>query len=679
MEEKRICKMKKGDTRPTGRPTPATSHPPGHCPKGWLESSRKCFLVVFLDKVNGLRYYEARRSCRSLNLMSDLATIESAEETSLIVSRAVAVGDTDGLWFGLFRRNYLSDWLWYDNSPINLDRYSNWNRKPEKQTRAYISLFDNYFARVGQWVGHSYGRMGYVCSMKKSDIELMSTTPQKKTVCQRGEFLGDGCYTIQNEKKTWNEALTSCKNYNMNLASIHTVSLTERLKVYIRNTEKYYWIGLNKFNYTEPFLWSDNSVYIYRNWHRVSRDNRYNNCVAISPNAKWRAFNCSTQLESICKKSFGVLPTVPPQIDGTCPDPNQPYWLKYGKYCYLFPYNEVSSYEEALETCSRISSGLAVPVTIHDMSEQFLITRRIQHLEKVWIGLTRESSNQPYRWVDNTSVTFEFWRKYDVGRGDCVALTNDKNVRMPGRWIKQPCSLPDNKKIGFACKTLTIPYPTTPIPGRGKCPPKFSNEDNWEIFGEKCLLFVKSHFADYKLATRICRRVNGTLAEIKTYDENCFIEQQAKKHLPFYIKGLWIGLRRRKNGQYLWETGDKFHFDYFYYKDDRKGNCTVLNTTVHGYWKSHRCSKNHFPFVCQTDLLKDSPKLPTTTKKPTSSKVGLIIGITIGICSLIAIFGGLIYKWKTSARVQTNTNPGGDNNSFPKKIQMSKCQNEESC
>ncbi|CAD5125646.1 DgyrCDS13848 [Dimorphilus gyrociliatus] len=650
-----ICKVKKGE-KPTPKPTTNPTPLKGYCPKSWIGSSEKCFRIVFLDENNGLSWNEAQNKCRTLNPASDLATINSFEENLLITSKMINTDLNNGIWFGLHEPigTGNAEWVWSDNSPRRTDDdYGNWyDGEPTLyKYYAYLSTFgpDDSSLKEGMWQTSSgrSDKKGYVCSMKKTQSDLLST-PIVKTKCEKGKFLGDGCYNMQNKVHTWAQALNSCKNQKMNLASIHSEMLNAALTFHIVHSDKYYWIGMNSVNSNGTFLWSDGSVVVYTKWEETPENKE--KCVAISSTGKWKSLSCNEKLPSICKTPYGLMLTTPSYVNGLCPDPNQGTWIGRGSYCYLFSERnwEARSFLEAKQRCVRLGSRHASLMSVHDITEQAWLTETIKAKysrdESLWLGIHRRSPNHPYKWSDYTPLSYENWADNHPTSENCAVLKVEKDKRITGFWESTPCK--SRSKIKYACKVRKLLYPTTPVPVKGRCPQKPSNEDVWEIFGDKCLLFGKSHMVDYKEALRDCTRAGATLAEIESFEENYFIKQYAEKHIPSFQEGVWIGMRRRNRSGYIWESGKLPAFEFWYHNDRKKRDCVTLNLTKHGYWTSQSCTGRYFPYVCQTQLLLDPTQKPTVSLS-TASKIGLGIGITIALGLVVSVFAAIIYKWKS--------------------------------
>ncbi|CAD5126315.1 DgyrCDS14468 [Dimorphilus gyrociliatus] len=254
--------------------------------------------------------------------------------------------------------------------------------------------------------------------------------------------------------------------------------------------------------------------------------------------------------------------------------------------------------------------------------------------EEHGVDLNRQSAFHSFTWMDDSPVTFEYWRKPDSNDGNCAVITFN----------------PEQRRTGFWSKSKYI--------------------DVWELYGNKCFLFPSAKYEDYQQAAQFCRRVSGTLAEIRTFEENTFIEKYAKKYFLSFIKGLWIGLRKTNTSNYIWQSGNKPEFEYWYDLDDKKGNCVSLNTSLYGHWTSHSCDGKYFPFVCQVDVIKADSSGMTI-----GAKVGLGIGIAIGVFILIGTFGGVSYK-RQSSRESPKKIFHNRASSFGSTTEMSKYYNE---
>ena len=85
--------------------------------------------------------------------------------------------------------------------------------------------------------------------------------------CREG-FLGfrNKCYKFSTEKKTWNEAITACRNLvgNCDLVKINDVAENDFVtkKASPHNT----WIGLNDIKKEGRSTWADGSTAIFTQW-----------------------------------------------------------------------------------------------------------------------------------------------------------------------------------------------------------------------------------------------------------------------------------------------------------------------------------------------------------------------------------------------------------------------------
>ena len=79
----------------------------------------------------------------------------------------------------------------------------------------------------------------------------------------------------------------------------------------------------------------------------------------------------------------------------------------------------------------------------------FLFSQLINVKEPLWIGFNDIQAERQFRWTDQSSVTFTYWRRGRYGgyrySDDCVLMLG--YGKQDGRWTDVGCSL----EHGFIC------------------------------------------------------------------------------------------------------------------------------------------------------------------------------------------------------------------------------------
>lgn len=391
----------------------------------------------------------------------------------------------------------------------------------------------------------------------------------------------------------------------MNLASIHSYPANAGSNFLTHGKKDLYWIGLTSVGGNKTFFWDDRSDVTYTNWESTPDNNE--KCVAlVSASGAWKTVDCNLQLPSICKSTLNPPRTTPVvETEGSCPDSSvSGDWLKRGSHCYYFSKTKeiATSFSEVSRICIKHGNRHTTPVSIVDDGEQSFITtelmkRQNENKISVWLGLIRSADTLNFHWRDESPLTFERWDKDEPKRGRCAQMTVDRSQRETGFWQSAQCS---DDKFEIMCKTKKINSPPTPNPVSYKCPKKPHDQDEWEIFGNKCFLFGKFHMLNYDDALNDCKKVGGSLAEINSQDENLFLTIKGKIHFAFNWQRVWIGLKKVNGTLYRWLSGRDIEFHNWHQSDTRREDCVIMDNDQDGTWKTDICEERRFPYVCQT-------------------------------------------------------------------------------
>jgi hypothetical protein len=163
---------------------------------------------------------------------------------------------------------------------------------------------------------------------------------------------GKNCYKVYNNRKTWFNANSYCRNVdNANLVSI--TDQFESALIHLLTVSKTSgdpWIGLTTFAGDLTWTWTDGRRNTFTNWGNITGITEiFSKCVYVQDSdGKWSATSCADKKPFICKISKEPIPMVPVIPNGYCEGDG---WRERGNKCFKAVLNYYKSFQEAKADC----------------------------------------------------------------------------------------------------------------------------------------------------------------------------------------------------------------------------------------------------------------------------------------------------------------------------------------
>ncbi|XP_030055361.1 macrophage mannose receptor 1 [Microcaecilia unicolor] len=587
----------------------------GFCPdtsisdSWWVEDS----LVGISYQINSqaaLTWHQARQSCKQMN--SELLSIVEVHEQTYLTGLTNRLGTA--LWIGLNSLNVNSGWQWSGNSPF---RFLNWvPGYPTAEPRKTCVVLNP--ERNAKWENRACDqKLGYICKRRKN-VSIPTEVPPESDIAIKCPHLwmpyAGYCYVIYREAKIWQEASSSCRKEDAELASVHNVEEFSFVlsQLGYQPTDEL-WIGLNDLKIQMYFEWIDGTPVTYTKWlleEPSHRNNRQEDCVAMKgQDGYWSDNMCEKKLGYICKRKPLQMAAGEVEIEPGC----KKGWKRHGLYCYLISQTAETFYEANI-TCGNHKAFL---VTVENRYEQAYLTSLIglKPVKYFWIGLSNVEDKETFKWTNGEKVIFSHWNARMPGRNPgCVVMSTGI---AGGLWDVINCT----EKAKFICKEwaegVTPPPPptTTPMP---KCP------EDWNTSNQISTCFKiykkdKTEKMSWFEAQEFCRALGGDLATIDNKDKEA-VMTQISSHSGYY-SDFWIGLINvDPETGFTWSDGSPVSYTNWAYGEPNNYNGVELCGEVTNYsdlmWNDRHC-EHPLDFSCQIQkgaTLKPEPTKPSSSK-----------------------------------------------------------------
>ncbi|XP_053332755.1 macrophage mannose receptor 1-like [Clarias gariepinus] len=285
------------------------------------------------------------------------------------------------------------------------------------------SLADQTFYKDGDtyrhWGGGEEHNQNEFCADIAKDGLWYSCTcnNQLPFVCYGENNTQSKYYIINNEKKTWRDAQTYCRNKYIDLVSVRNQTENEKIRNMIQNSSSPgLWIGLFK----DSWKWSDRSNYSFSYWSSNKPSGGLNcTAVKVSDQLYWSDVNCTENLPFICHENKFVL------------------------------IKQNLTWKEALRYCRNNHYDL-VSVLTQEMQLWVKEVARNASTEHVWLGLRHTCALGFWYWVTGETICFQDWALGNgTGFENCTNEERTGAVQSGGKqqWI----SLPQSNKLNFIC------------------------------------------------------------------------------------------------------------------------------------------------------------------------------------------------------------------------------------
>uniref|UniRef100_A0A803V281 MRC1 protein n=1 Tax=Ficedula albicollis TaxID=59894 RepID=A0A803V281_FICAL len=544
-----------------------------------------------INSESALTWHQARKSCQQQN--AELLSITETQEQAYIGELTKEFGFA--FWIGLNALDFKSGWQWAGGSPF---RYLNWAPGSPFLLPGKICGVLNP-KKNAKWENQACNqRLGYICKKGSfsSKPDIMPKEELRPVQCTDGWWPYAGhCYNIHRDPKTWEDALSSCKKQDGDLASIHNIAEYSFLvsQLGYKATEEL-WLGLNDLKAHLYFEWSDGTPVTFTAWQRSqpSYTSGLEDCVSVKgQDGYWATNVCNKQLGYICKRK----PSPQSSEKETIEDPGcQKGWKRYGFHCYLVGSAQLT-FSEANKTCEHNKAYLA---TVESRNEQtFLISLTGLRSEKYfWIGLSDTEERGSFKWSNGETPHFTHWNTAMPGKEQgCVVMGTGIAA---GLWDVVSCE----KTSNYLCKQRAAGVPPPAPPGQV---PAAACAEGWHRASraDSCLKVKGNQKKSWFEAEEFCREIGGNLVTINTREDQILLWQLASEQ-GLNTQAFWIGLFLLNPDEgFAWIDGSPVIYENWEENEpnnyEELEHCVMFNRSPQMRWNDLRCD-HLLNWICET-------------------------------------------------------------------------------
>ncbi|XP_032438356.1 C-type mannose receptor 2-like [Xiphophorus hellerii] len=301
-----------------------------------------CQLYQFHYINQNKTWTEAQQYCRENH--TDLATVTNMKDMKRLIN--ISAGDQSEAWIGLFSKpEFNRTWFWSLPGVEFNERETNWNQ------------------------GEPTDGGSENCGAMYQDLKWLDGLCQwpKYFLCY-DETNKTHKYHLIQDKKTWQEAQSYCRENHTDLISGTKQLQDEEVKNLINSDFKHLYIGLFRDNWR----WSDGSSFSFRHWNNNFNFPQSNSgqcaMTVFNDGGRWKNMSCAERKPFICYHDNVIL-------------------IKENK-----------TWKDALTYCRDHHDDL---VTITNMDDQRWIQEKVKNASTpfVWLGLRFNCFKNIWFWV----------------------------------------------------------------------------------------------------------------------------------------------------------------------------------------------------------------------------------------------------------------------------------------
>ncbi|KAK9524926.1 hypothetical protein VZT92_017283 [Zoarces viviparus] len=312
---------------------------------------------------------EAQKYCR--DKYTDLAKVFDMTDVKRLRDSA---GNQGGAWIGLHNpHNDDRTWLWSLPGVEFNDSETEWAGGGNNPENCVVMV--NH-----KWIDHP-------CNHKHPFICYDEPNQNK--------------FHLIDEKKTWLEAQSYCREHYTDLVSVPTQLNHEELKKIESDHSRDVWIGL----FRDTWRWSDGSSFSFRSWDPEKFNDESNKrCAMTVSNGKWSSDECSHTKPFFCYDDEMIL-------------------IKENK-----------TWEQALTYCRENHHDL---VSITNRLQQGRVEEKAKQANSpyVWLGLRYSCPLDLWFWVSDNLVCYDNWAPENRTEDCDIAVA--MSARDEHKWFRR--------------------------------------------------------------------------------------------------------------------------------------------------------------------------------------------------------------------------------------------------